>query len=175
MKRYYSFLIFIIVAILASAPEIHSKSTDGVEFELIVRQKPAEIDKYFEVARDTVKVRVGNRLHTFMVNFRLDLDVQEADSQFARFSADLITIGSNPYNAARQFRVEYNLPARMENIPGKKGSIYQLLISPRGRIEMPAPACDCDPDSAGEFSSEPSANFELYLLRTPWLISTGTL
>ncbi|SYZ72694.1 hypothetical protein TRIP_C20809 [Candidatus Zixiibacteriota bacterium] len=141
---------------------LYAKTPRGVEFELIVRQKPAEIDKYFEVARDTVQVITGKKLHTFMVNFRLDLDVPQADSQSALFTADLVTVGVTPFNYAKQYRVEYNLSARIENIPGKNGSIYQLLISPRGLVDISAPPCEYDPDLTDQFTTEPSANFQIY-------------
>jgi len=110
------------------------KADEAVRFELIVRQRPALVDNYYEIRRDTVDIIVGQSLYSLIVNMSLDIKVEKADSQSVEFTNHLTTIGKTPYNFAERYKVEYNLPARVENIPGKNGSLYQLLISPRKLI-----------------------------------------
>ncbi len=163
-KKRFLFQVLIILLSLISA-HCSAKGVNGVEFELIVRQKPAEIEKFFEITRDTVQILTGKKISLFMVNFGLDVEVSAADSQSATFTVHLVTIGSQPYNMADKYRVEYGLPARMENIPGKIGSKYQLLISPRRQVGIDTISCPTDPDKTGDFKSDPSANFEFYFVK----------
>jgi len=134
---------------------------EGIRFELIVRQKPAGMDKHFEITRDTVEVVQGGRQYCFLVNFGLDIELVDFDTSFVEFTAHLVTVGKTPHTDAERFRIEYNLPGRLENIPGKNGSYYQLLISPRERVAINT-ACPIRVDSAGQFATEPSAYFDIY-------------
>ncbi len=159
MKRY---LLLFCCVMLTAAFAGDSFAATAVDFELIVRQKPAGIDKYFEVRRDTVRVYEGDRLFTFMVNFGLDLTLEKADSQAVEFNAQLVTIGKTPYSTSERYRIEYDLPGRMENIPGKHGSVYQLLISPRGRVDVTDERCPYPIDQEGIFKYDPTPNFDIY-------------
>ncbi len=140
------------------------KADEAVQFELIVRQKPALIDNYFEIRRDTIEVIIGQSHYNLLVNMSLDINVEKVDSQSVEFTNHLTTIGKTPYNFAKRYKVEYNLPARVENIPGKNGSIYQLLISPRKLIEIDPEICPFKTGSESQFKSSPSANFDFYFL-----------
>ena len=142
----------------------HLKADEAVQFELIVRQKPALIDNYFEIKRDTIEVIVGQSHYNLLVNMSLDIMVEKADSQSVEFTNHLTTIGKTPYNFAKRYKVEYNLPARIENIPGKNGSIYQLLISPRKLLEIDPEICPFKTGSEDQFKNSPSANFDFYFL-----------
>jgi len=137
----------------------------GVEFELIVRQQPELIDKYFEITRDTIDVVVGDRLHTVLVNMGLDIEIEKTDSQSVVFNCQLVTFGPNPYNYAKRYKIELNLPARIDNIPGKNNSVYQLLISPRKFIEIDTVSCTSRPGVEGHFNVDPSANFDIYFVK----------
>lgn len=164
MKNITLFLIMIGVIFIYAPSGFGDEEPDGVRFELIVRQKPEALVRYFEIIRDTVDIHDGGNISTFIVNMTLDIDIEAVDSQSVTFSSHLVTVGSSPYNAAKRFRIEYNLPARMENIPGKNGSMYQLLISPRGRITMDNQPCDIDP-FGDQFNMDPTANFDLYYMK----------
>ncbi len=139
-------------------------AADAVQFELIVRQKPANHDNYVEIMRDTADIMVGSSLYMMIVNMSLDIQVDKVDSLSAEFVCHLTTIGQNPFNIARRFKAEYNLPARITNIPGKNESIYQLLISPRKPVSMDNESCPFATDSGSQFRSSPSANFDYYFL-----------
>ncbi|RKX23084.1 MAG: hypothetical protein DRP51_01235 [Candidatus Zixiibacteriota bacterium] len=140
------------------------KADEAVRFELIVRQRPALVDNYYEIRRDTVDIIVGQSVYSLIVNMSLDIKVEKADSQSVEFTNHLTTIGKTPYNFAERYKVEYNLPARVENIPGKNGSLYQLLISPRKLIEIDPEICPFKTGSDSQFKSSPSANFDFYFL-----------
>lgn len=165
MAKKYLFLLILSLLFSVAVSQTSAKSSNGVEFELIVRQRPADVEKYFEITRDTIQILTGNKISLFMVNFGLEIEVVSADTQAAIFSAQLVTIGSQPFNMAEKYRVEYNLPARMENIPGKNRSRYQLLISPRKRVEIDTSSCPIEIDKAGEFKTDPSANFDFYFVK----------
>jgi len=158
MKRY---LLPFCCALLLIVSASDSLAENAVDFELIVRQKPAGIEKYFEVYRDTVRSLEGERLFVFLINFGVDLTLNRADSQFVDFDVHLTTIGKSPYSASEMFRVEYNLPARLENIPGKHGSVYQLLISPREKFESNEERCPYPISNQGVYESDPSPNFNI--------------
>jgi tetratricopeptide (TPR) repeat protein len=138
---------------------------NAVEFELTARQKPAEGDKYTEIARDTLRVIIGHKITAFMVNFGLEIELLNADSSTAEYSAHLTTIGSEPYNRAGKYRVEYGLPARMDNIPGKNNSQYQALISPRKTFFADTSLCAADPADEKDFKYDPSANFDFHFVK----------
>lgn len=161
MKKLILILMSALLFCLLLVPDIPAEETNGVQFELIVRQKPEAIDRYFEIARDTVDVYIGKSISTFLVNMTVDISIESADSQSVTFDCHLVTIGSTPYNAAKRFRIEFNLPARFENIPGKNGSVYQLLLSPRQRVDIKGPQCGIEPNER-YFKMDPSANFDLY-------------
>ncbi len=153
-----------VILLLLSALSAFGGDYDGVEFELIVRQKPQLIDNYYEVMRDTLKAPLGVSLNSFQVNFSLEINVTAIDSPFVNFDCHLITIGSKPYTLARRHRIEYNLPARLEDIPGKNGSVYQVLISPRRPLTLDTTSCPYNPTVPGQFIMNPSANFDFYFI-----------
>jgi len=163
-RKYLNLHLIVFVLILVSVSDFPLKAENGVKLELIVRQKPALLDKYFEVIRDTVEIPAGGSLFTFLVNMGLDFNVETADTQAVEFTCHLTTVGRNPYNFSNRYRVEYNLPARIENIPGKNNSVYQLLISPRKHIEIDTRSCPYATDSDGPFKSDPAANFDFYYI-----------
>jgi tetratricopeptide (TPR) repeat protein len=157
------FITLSLIIVMASA--ISATNENGAEFEIIIRQKPVEIEKYFEITRDTVKALVGKSLSILIVNLVMDIDVERADSQSVDFSVHMVTFGPSPFNQAKTFRVEMGLPARIENIPGKNGSSYQILISPRQLIQIDTANCTFDPSISGVFQFDPSANFDLYYVK----------
>lgn len=150
---------------LLSAAALFSAESPLVEIEIVVRQKPMLLDKYFEIVRDTVEAPVGKKLLVSLVNFSLDLRVEKADSQAVEFTAHLVTYGSNPYNFANRFKIEYGLPARIENIPGKGNSFYQILLSPRKITDDVGISCQFDPDLSGQFNVDPTNNFDIYYIK----------
>ncbi len=162
-KIRYIFLLTFFSVLGLSAPSL-LLADEAVRFELIVRQKPAMVDNYYEIKRDTVEVLVGHSLYNLLVNMSLDIKVESVDSLSVEFTNHLTTIGQNPYNFAKRFKVEYNLPARVENIPGKNGSIYQLLISPRELIDIDLENCPFVTGAESQFKNSPSANFDFYFL-----------
>ena len=165
MKRDILILSLLLLSFTIGTAASALSAANGVEFELIVRQKPAALDKYFEIDRDTINVLTGRKIKTFLVNANLDIAVATADSQKVEFTVHLTTIGATPYMQAERFSVEYNLPARIENIPGKNNSLYQLLISPRGRVTLDTALCIHDPEIESQYASDPSANFNFYFIK----------
>ncbi len=161
MKKITTITVLILIG-LAFYPDTGKTDTaGGVEFELIIRQKPELVDKFYEVRRDTVRIPADGKLSTFLVNFTLEINITGIDTTFVDFDCHLVTLGPKSYNTARRFRIEYNLAARLENIPGKNGSVYQLLISPRQQIDIDATFCPFNPSSPDDFQTDPTANFDL--------------
>jgi len=156
-------IISIVLALMTLPGLMHAdeESPNGVQFEITVRQKPAEYDKYFEILKDTLNVREGQKLYSFFVNMNLDIELIKVDSQSVIINTFLTTIGKNIYHNSEKYKIEYNLPARFENIPGKNGSHYQLLVSPRQRINVDT-SCNFQPSDGDAFTISPSANFDLH-------------
>ncbi|RKX17031.1 MAG: hypothetical protein DRP51_11540, partial [Candidatus Zixiibacteriota bacterium] len=162
-KIKYIFLLTFFSIFGISVPSL-LLADEAIRFELIVRQKPAMVDNYYEIRRDTIEVLVGHSLYNLLVNMSLDIKVESIDSLSVEFTNHLTTIGQTPYNFAKRYKVEYNLPARVENIPGKNGSIYQLLISPRELINIDPENCPFVTGAESQFKNSPSANFDFYFL-----------
>ncbi len=164
MRKLLLTTISALILLFLSFCPVSAQTADGLELELIVRQKPAYLDKYFEVTRDTADIIIGTSQNIFITNMSLNINVTDADSNAAEFDLHLVTLGSKPYNTAERFHIEYNLPARIENIPGKEGSVYQLLVSPRSKIELDTAGCSYGLEKDFPFKSDPSANFEYYFI-----------
>jgi len=162
MNKALILILVLCTAFLTADAFAEDPDPNGVEFELIVRQKPSALNKYFEITRDTIRVVDGGTIYASLVNMSLDLQIEEVDSQYVTFTSHLVTFGSEPYNFAERYRIEYNLPARIENIPGKNESSYQLLISPRKRVAIDTTICKYDPGRKGDFKMDPSAHFDIY-------------
>ncbi len=158
-------LLFYLTIFLALFVHDFSWANKAVQFEAIVRQKPAAMDKYFEVHRDTLVVLEKGQLFAFMVNFGLDIVHERTDSNFVEFSIHLTTIGKSPYTISEKFRIEFDLPGRIENIPGKQGAVYQLLISPRSTVDIDENDCPYDIGNKNDFTSQPSTNFDIYYVQ----------
>jgi len=137
-----------------------SQEINGTKLDLTVRQKPAGIDKYYEIISDTLVVALGFQRHLTLVNMNIDVDLESVDSQYVSFTSHLTTMGRKIHNESRRFRIEYNLPGRIENIPGKNGSTYQLLISPIDQIVVDTSRCQFD--ASKDYAMDPTANFDIY-------------
>jgi tetratricopeptide (TPR) repeat protein len=163
--KHLSLLALLILVTFFAGSQASADNENGVMFEIIIRQKPEIIDKYSEIDRDTIEVVIGKGLYTFLVNTSLDIMVEEIDSQSVTFTCHLSTIGRNPYIFSERYRIELNLPARIDNIPGKHASVYQLLISPRKFVDIDSALCPHDPGPGGHFNMDPTANFDLYYVK----------
>ncbi len=164
MTRLILYTIITLCTVFPGFWPLTAQTVDGLELEFIVRQKPAHIDKYFEIIRDTAEIVAGTSQNIFIANMCLNLNVTSVDSMFADFDVHLTTVGEKPYSTAERFRIEFNLPARFENIPGKQGALYQLLVSPRQIIKIDTSGCSYGFAGDFPFKSNPSANFDFYFV-----------
>ncbi|MFH2035804.1 MAG: hypothetical protein ABIJ45_05320 [Candidatus Zixiibacteriota bacterium] len=160
MKKWLIILISSMI-ILPGWLMAESESFNGVQFEITVRQKPVGYDKYFEIVRDTFNVLEGQKSSGFVTNMNLDIELLKMDSQSVTINTFLTTVGKDIYHKSDKYKIEYNLPARFENIPGKKGSVYQLLISPRQRIAIDT-SCTYQTGDNQQFTISPSPNFDIH-------------
>ncbi len=156
----YTFLITAILSFIS--PFCIGEEYNGVQLEITVRQKPPISEEYRDIFTDTVDAVEDHALLAFMINMSLEIDLLSADSSAALFNVHLTTIGKRPYNYSQKYKIEYNLPARIENIPGKHESVYQVLITPRRRIDVDTSSCTFNPRDTTDFKMDPSANFDLY-------------
>ncbi len=164
MIKKLTWLTLFLIAATTICIRADNPQKNAVKMELTVRQKPAGIDKYYEIIKDTADVIIGKGLGSFLAGINLNIILSSADSQSAAFDVHLTTIGQKIYNSAERFRIEYNLPARLENIPGKGGSVYQLLISPRELIEIDT-SCAFETIGDDRFNMSPSANFDIHYIQ----------
>jgi len=151
-----------VVSSLPRVADAQSDTANAVEFELIVRQQPLLVDRHFEITRDTLPVVRGHESQAFLANMSLTLGVEQFDSSTVTFTCHLTTVGSSPYHFGERYRIELNLPARIENIPAKNGATYQLLISPRRLTYLDTSGCHYDFRIPAQYEMQPSASFDIY-------------
>jgi tetratricopeptide (TPR) repeat protein len=163
--RKFIYLTAITGLLILAGVSAQATAPNAVELEFLVRQKPAVLDKYFEIIRDTAQILIGGTTNIMLVNCGIEINIEETDSNSVSFTSHLVTFGPSPFNLANRFRVEYNLPARIENIPGKNGSFYQILITPRQVTTIDTGNCEFRPGGQQQFTITPSANFDFYLIK----------
>jgi len=100
----------------------------------------------------------------FLLSFSVDLEVQEIDSARSEFMTHVITLGPQANTYSKTYTVEYGLPARMDNIEGKPGTNYSLVITPLEMTEVDTAECNFYQQRHGDFSFNPTANMDIYFV-----------
>lgn len=102
----------------------------------------------------------------FLTAFSVDIKMTQIDSVGCAFNLHTVTLGPSIHNYAKQYRVEYGLPARMAGIIGKDGVEYVLSIKPLGRTEVDTTGCSLDHRPPGAFAASPSGYMDFHYVRT---------
>ncbi len=155
MNRYWLSLIFILLAAFSA----QGQTLNSAACELVVFQKDKQTNADVPLFRDTVLFYTGIRASAFLTAFSTEIELTAADTAAATFSTTIATLGPLNSTRARQFHVEYGLPARMADIEVKPGVFYRLDIIPLYPVVSDTSECSLR-ESA--FSITPSANLDIY-------------
>jgi len=155
------FLTFFITLVLLLGGSITAHAEDAIKCELTIYQTDSLKGDVLLLA-DTSNFVKGILSTGFLLSFSVDLEVQEVDSNRCVFITHVITLGPPANTYSRSFTVEYGLPARIENIAGKPGTNYSLLITPLEKIEVDTTECKFLHSRPGDFKFNPTANMDIY-------------
>jgi tetratricopeptide (TPR) repeat protein len=72
------------------------------------------------------------------------------------------THAPQPDNAARNFRVEYDLPARLDGLVGKNGLLSRLTLIPIEPVDIDTSWCPFSHYEVDDFGVDPSAHMNIY-------------
>ncbi len=156
-------LIFLITLVFLLGGFVTAVAEDALECELSVYQTDSLNGDVLLLA-DTSSFVKGVPVTGFLLSFSLDLEVQEIDSARAAFITHVITLGPPANTYSRSFAVEYGLPARLENIKGKKGANYNLVITPLKKTDVDTSDCNFYHNRQGDFKFNPTAHMDIYFV-----------
>lgn len=157
MNRYCLTLIFsLLVSFTTQAEPLNSAAC-----ELVVFQKDKQTNADVPLFRDTVLFFTGIRASSFLTAFSTEIELTQVDSIAATFSTTVATLGPMNSTRARQFHVEYGLPARISDIEVKPGVFYRLDIIPLHPAASDTAGCSVKESG---FSITPSANLDIYYI-----------
>ena len=135
---------------------------NAVRFTFEVYQHDAVNDKQVRLVSDTAQLLEGIRAYGFLVNFSVEVEITRVDSNKVFFNAHVFTLTPQADAVARSFQVEYGLPARIDNLSGKNGTVFSILITPLEKSEQDSFPCTWIHYQADNFKFEPTAYTDLY-------------
>jgi len=136
----------------------------GIKSVLSVFQHNSDAGGNTLLLQDTVSVVEGVTASGFFLNFSIDFSLNKVDSLRTSFDIHLVTIGPNAATRSQAFTVEYGLPAKLTDIPGKNGARYTLEIRPLEMIDVERESCSYDHRQPGQFDKLPTANTDIYFV-----------
>ncbi len=155
MKR----LIITAAALLLASWQL-SAAADGVEYALDIFQQGPQGPVH--LMSDTTEAIAGKSKTGFLLSFSTDLQTESVDSAGAAFTIHVVTLGPPANTYSRRYRVEFGLPARMDDIIGKNGAKYSLVVTPQQKVAIDTSLCPFDHEGKDVFQFQPSANMDLY-------------
>ncbi len=156
MKRLIFPAVFLFLALFRPV-----SAADGIEFALDVYQRP-DTGTAVQLMTDTTVVTVGSSSSGFLLTFSLDVEADAVDSTGASFVVHVVTLGPPANTYSRRVRAEWGLPARFDDIVGKNGTRYSLLVTPQQRVDVDTAICPFDYRTEGLYKTQPSANMDFY-------------
>ena len=135
---------------------------NAVSFTFEVYQHDAANDRQVKLVSDTAQLLEGIRAYGFLVNFSVEIEITRVDSNKVFFNAHVFTLTPQADAVARSFQVEYGLPARIDNLSGKNGTVFSMLITPLEKSDLNPFPCTWVHYQADNFKFEPTAYTDLY-------------
>ncbi len=139
-----------------------SFAAEGVLFKFDIYQIDKSNDTKHLIYSDSSDIVVGSTITGFIGPFSLDIELLTADTIKTTFNAHVITLGTSANTYSKSFSVEYELPARFEQIAGKNKTEYMLVISPMSYKPDIDVHCSYSHHKKKDFSVKPTAHTEIY-------------
>jgi len=154
------FLIALLVAGLAAAAS--TPAAEGIRCSLMVHQWDARRTTNVLLYADTADFLQGVNVTGFVAGLSIDVEVTAIDTAAVKMTVHVHTFAQRPGHGARNFQVEYGLPARLENLIGKDSARYRLTLVPLEPIEMDTGWCSYSHHTVEDFHVDPSAHMNIY-------------
>lgn len=138
---------------------------DAVEFLISIHGVQANTKQKILIFTDSTQVVLNQSASAFFPGFSLDLEITGLDSNAVEFNAHLVTLGNKSQAVGKRFKSEFGLPAIINDIEVKKGSVYSLTLVPSRRAQFPDRECTYNHNVGTDFTIFPSANFDLHFLK----------
>jgi tetratricopeptide (TPR) repeat protein len=155
----------LLLLLLLTVPAASVLAVDGAQVDIRVFQNDPASGENVLLMADTTYLVQGLAAAGFFLTFSLDLLLVDCDSSHAELQAHVVTLADIPRTYARQYRVEYGLPARLEDIEGKDSTQYLLQVTPLVRFDVDTSGCGFSERVQGTFASDPSAYMDIYYVR----------
>ncbi|MDH3890722.1 MAG: hypothetical protein OEV49_06525 [candidate division Zixibacteria bacterium] len=139
-------------------------SAGGIEGAIAVYQTDEATSENHLLFADTNRFVTGMPVSGFLLTFSVDIELESFDTTGCEFSLHIITLGPTANTYSRNFKVEYGLPARIENIQGKGSSRYRFEFTPLQSFETDSAWCSYSHRQVGVFNIEPSAHLDIHYL-----------
>ncbi|HEX2896793.1 MAG TPA: hypothetical protein VHP63_01930 [candidate division Zixibacteria bacterium] len=140
-------------------------SLDAVEFLFSIHGVDPNTKQKILIFTDSAQVVLNQSASAFLPGFSLDLEITALDSSAVEFNAHLVTLGNKGQAVGKRFKTEFGLPAIINDIEVKKGSIYSLTLVPSRRVQLSDRECIYNHNAGTDFTIFPSANFDLHFLK----------
>ncbi len=131
----------------------------------IHQKNPSDKSKVL-VFSDSAIVIKGVPASAFLTGLSLELEITKMDSTSVEFNVHTVTLGLKGQTIAKRFKVEYGLPAVINDIEAKKRAFYSLTLAPQKRIEVSERECSYNHNAGSDFTVLPSANFDMHYLHS---------
>ena len=159
MMRFLTTLIMV-VSIWANAAA--ENEPNGVRCALNVHQWDTERSSNVLLWADTADFLKDANVTGFAVGLSIDVNVTGFDTVSARFAVHVYTFAQQPEHGAKNFQVEYGLPARIDDLAGKNGVRYSLTVVPHEPVWIDTAGCPYSHHTVEDFRVDPSAHMNIY-------------
>ncbi|MCX6834954.1 MAG: hypothetical protein NTW07_07450 [candidate division Zixibacteria bacterium] len=159
MTRLLTSLI-LIVGVVANAAAVNKPN--GVRCALNVHQWDTERSAQVLLWADTADFLKDKRVSGFAVGLSIDVNVTSFDTVSARFDVHAYTFAQQPTHGAKNFQVEYGLPARIDSLIGKNGARLSLTVMPLEPVWIDTAFCTYSQHVVEDFSVDPTAHMNIY-------------
>lgn len=151
-----------LIVILAFCLGNAALADNAVRFTFEVYQQDAANDREVKLVSDTARLLEGVRAYGFLVNFSFEIEITRVDSNKVFFNTHVFTLSPQADAIARSFQVEYGLPARIDNLSGKNGTVFSMLFTPLEKSDLNPFPCTYVHYLADNFKFDPTAYTDLY-------------
>jgi tetratricopeptide (TPR) repeat protein len=162
MTRNLAALFVLAAGLCAGAALAKNSSAPAVRTSLAIYQTRHSDSSDVLLYCDTMDFVKGVRAIGFITAFSVELEYDRVDTGQASLTAQVVTLSQPPSNYSKHFEVEYGLPARLDGIRGKSDAVYSLRVTPIKRIAVDTAGCPTNHLRKGDFSVDPSTNFDIY-------------
>jgi len=152
----------LIAVLIGLTTMVSAAADDGVRCELKVHLWDETIQSNVLLYVDTADFLKDTNVTGFMVGLSIDVEVTAIDSAAVAMIVHVHTFAPQPSHGARNFQVEYGLPARLGDLVGKNGRPYQLTITPLEAITIDPEQCSFSHHAVEDFHVDPSAHMNIY-------------